>query len=229
MMTARIQVPPSANWYAAVDSWPMLGNDNYGDCVPCGAIHCLQSRLTYAEKPVTFGDQDALNLYGRWGNYPAKDEGCVMSEAMADWAKNGIPLPDGTTDTPTSYVTVNPKITYRIQLGISQCGSVMMGIECPEAWLDIDSGALMDIPDGVGEIAGGHCVLLVGYEPTALGLEFDAISWGARYRMTERAMLAVADEAYAILDRDWLDADGVNPAGVDWATAEAATKVIAAS
>lgn len=229
MMTTRIAPPPSSNWYAAVDSWPMLANDNLGDCVPAGALHCLQQRLTYAEKAPAFTDADAKALYGRWGNYPSQDQGCVMSEAMADWAKNGIPLPDGTVDSLTSYVTVNHAITDRIKMAISQTGSVMLGISCPEAWLEVDEGALLDIPNGVGAIAGGHCIIGVGYEPTALGDIFDVITWGARYRMTRRALETLADEAYAILDRDWCDADGVNPAGIDWTAAEAATAAIAQS
>ena len=232
VMETRAPPPPSSNWYAGVGEWPLLANDIAGDCVPAGALHCIAQRMTYAGKPVTFSDKDALDLYSQWTGYnpddPLTDNGTLMSDAMARWARDGIALPDGGLDKPTAYVTVNHKSLTQLRLAIAQCGSVMMGINCPEAWLE--TKYLMDILDSdMPTYVGGHCILLVGYLPTDLGVEFDVISWGYRYRMTWRAMQRTADEAYAILDPDWLDKDGVNPGGVAWEDAEAAMAQIRAA
>lgn len=220
------------NWYADVGEWPMLRNDSIGDCVPAGILHHIQQRLIYAgkvpfldDKPILpFGENDAITLYKRWNplfnpNNPRTDVGVVMSQAMADWVAHGIALADG-YDKPEAYVTVNYKDSSSLMLAIHQCGGVLIGFECLEQWLQTDY--LMDLPEkGPGVVAGGHCMLLVGYEPTALGREFDAITWGGRFRITQRALDKTMDEAYCILSKDWCSVEGVDPAGIDWAGAEA--------
>lgn len=222
--------PEGCNWYAEIGEWPMLGNNEFGCCVEAAVLHCLQQRWAYVRQPITVDDAAALALYSSWTGFnaadPSTDQGTVVSDSMARWKTDGVPLHGGAwNDKLTAYASVDHVSIPWLKAAIWHCGAVLLGIRCPLAWTEADY--LLDLPDGqVGDIAGGHCGLLVGYEPTALGTEFDVITWGARFRVTERALGLVADEAYAPLDRDWMDADGKNPAGVDWAAAEAAMRAI---
>jgi len=141
---------------------------------------------------------------------------------MVRWARDGIVLPDGTVDKPDAVAAVDHITLGWLRYAIWRCGAVLVGLNCPTAWLE-DDLYLLDVPEaGDVPIAGGHCMLLVGCEVTAIGYEFDAISWGERHRTTWRAMERLADEAYAILSRDWVDASGQDPAGIEWEVAQAA-------
>lgn len=214
-----VPVPAMCNWWADVGSWSWCLNDTLGTCVEAGALHCIQQRLAYVGKSYTPSDADTEALYTRWAGYvpgdPSTDMGTVMANALADWARSPVM---GTSL--GAYASVDHVSADWVKRAIWRCGGVLLGLNLPEAWRDVDY--LFDLPSGVGDIAGGHCIYLTGFEETALGTEFDAVTWGGRFRMTERALPLVADEAYAILSRDWCDAAGVDPAGVDWADAEAA-------
>lgn len=220
--------PADINWYSKMHSWPMLANDQLGDCVPAGALHLVQMRYAYADQVVVFGNNDAVKLYEKWGNYdpndPSTDGGCVMSDAMAMWVKDGIQLPNGKLDKPDAIAQINHASPEWIRYAMWKFGGVLIGIECPTAWTEEEPGQLFDLPNGLTDIAGGHCMMQCGKEPTALGNEYDSITWGFRSRMTERALKLVVMEAYAVLSKDWLDAAGRDPAGVDWDQAEAAMK-----
>jgi hypothetical protein len=229
LMDRHPEAPPEPiNWYADIGEWPMLRNDVLGCCVPAAALHCIQQRLAYAGKP--FEPSDALTeaVYSQWAGWnpadPLTDQGTLMSEALAKWARDGITLPDGTVDKPDAVASINQITLGWLRYAIWRCGAVLIGLNCPTAWLE-EELYLLDVPAASEEdiaIAGGHCMLLVGCEQTALGYEFDSITWGSRCRTTWRALSMLADEAYAILNRDWVDVSGMDPAGIEWAMAEEA-------
>jgi hypothetical protein len=219
------QPPDNVNWWADVGEWPMLRNDTIGDCVPAAALHQIQQRRAYAGRPIEMTDVDAEALYVFWGGWkpdvPASDQGCVMSTALLDWVRDGIALPDGSTDKPEAVAAIDHASLLWLRYAIWKFGGAMIGMRFPTDWFD--AGYLLDLPDDAEPaIAGGHCMLVVGCELTALGFEFDVITWGQRMRMTWRAAARVLDEAYAILNRDWLDVGGHDPAGLDWQAAQAA-------
>lgn len=233
-MLAKIDVPDASNWHADVHEVPMLGNDRLGDCVPASVLHVIQQRRAYALRPIDFSEDDAVRTYTQFAGYDPTnatvpnptDRGTVMSSAMASWASAGIALPDGTTDRLTAYASVQVGSVVALQRAIAMCGSVLVGINCPAKWLRSDY--LFDLEPGeLINSVGGHCVALMGYLPTALGLEFDVVTWGGKFRMTWRAAAQVLDEAYAPLDPDWLNAAGLDPANVAWADASAAMQQIA--
>lgn len=211
--------PEQCNWWAAIGAWPWCLNDKLGTCVEAGALHAIQQRLAYVGVSYTPTDEETAELYTRWSGYQPgdanTDKGTIMSAALADWAKAPV-----TWTTLTAYAAIDHVNIAWIKRAIWRCGGVLLGLNLPQAWLDADY--LLDLPNGLGDIAGGHCIYLCGYQPTALGDEFTAVTWGGRFAMTGRALELVADEAYAILSRDWFDATGHDPASVAWADAETA-------
>ena len=124
VLTRPEALPADCNWTAGVtQEWGMLGNDVRGNCVPCGALHAIMQRLSYAQRPVNFSDADALVLYRRWNPAydpadPTTDVGCVMSDAMSLWASVGIPLPDGGTDKVSAYCSVDHTDLDRVKTAI---------------------------------------------------------------------------------------------------------------
>lgn len=229
-IAAAATPPAMVNWYAAIDRWPILANDQLGDCVEAGALHCLQQRYTYAAKPFQLGDTDAIALYRSWAGYdpaqPGSDQGTIMLNGLRAWLRDGIPFAGG-VDKLVAFAAIERASVDWVKYAIWKFGGALIGLHCPEAFLQSDY--LLDIPaTGPGPIAGGHCVYLCGYLPTALGDEFDCITWGGRFRITGRALAVLMDEGYAILDRDWCDGQGIDPGGVNFALAQAAMANFAA-
>lgn len=222
-----LETPPTTmNWYGEVKSWPMLLNDTLGDCGPAAVLHCIQQRLAYAGNPVVPTDAEVTKVYEELGGYvpgdPSTDQGVDFYQSMNLWTSKGVPGPAG-TDKLSGYVTIGHENPNWLEFAIWKFGGVHLAIACPESWAQTDP-YVFDLP--IGQIAGGHWVYLCGYEPTALGVEYDCISWGARHRMTQRAAKQVTQAAACILDRDWLTATGVDPAGISWALEEAAMQEI---
>jgi hypothetical protein len=229
-LSQKRETPPvESNWYAAVGHWPMFLNDELGDCVPAGAAHQLQQRSTYAGNPIELSNNEVVDVYRRWGGYdgtPQTDQGCYMSEAMNLWLNEGIPLPGGGVDKIEAYATVQHQSSLWLRRAIWRTGGVLIGLSLPERWLN-DVDYLFRLEQGdLDNIAGGHCVFLCGYLPTSYGIQYDVITWGQRFRMTEDALLAVTDEAYCVLNNDWLNAQNVDPAGVSWDLAVSAMNVL---
>src|SRR5579859_6866009 len=89
--------PPSANSYAAVGEWFMLGNDLVGDCVEACIGHATLAATTYAGDEKVPTDAEALALYSDVTGYdpanPATDQGTIIlgpGGAVNFWAKNGV-------------------------------------------------------------------------------------------------------------------------------------------
>jgi hypothetical protein len=230
LITGRAAPPLNINWYDKVASWPMLANDRIGDCVIAYVLHCIQQRMAYAGKPVAFADNEAEALYESWGGWnpadPKTDDGMLMTDALAAWARSGVVVPGG-VDTITGLASIDHSMLVPwIRFAIWKFGGVGLGIICPRRWVEeVRPGGVLDVPGYLDpdEIAGGHAVYLAGVEMMRNGtFVFAVVTWGDLYHMTGRALRIVGDEAHCVLDRDWTDAQGIDPAGVDWAAANAA-------
>lgn len=232
MLSLSALPPEYCDWAADVHEVPILLNNQLSNCVEATALHVIQQRYAYALKPITVTDDDAIRLYSLWAGYnptdPTTDRGTVMSVAMASWLANGITLEDGTVDKIEGYASVSVRNVTNVQRAIWLTGSVLVGIDCPKKWLTADF--VMDLEDDEPiDSAGGHGLMFAGYLPTALGLEYVVHTWEGRFRMTQRAFSRVAQEAYCITSRDWVDSQGLNPALIAWDDVSAAMSQIAAA
>lgn len=226
-----LETPPaSVDWQSRVAAWPMLLNDRLGDCGPAAIEHCIQQRLTYLGNPVVPTDAEVTAAYEELGGYnpndPNTDQGVDFYQSMNMWLTKGVPGPAG-TDTLVAYATIGHENPNWLEFAIWKFGGVHLAIQCPAAWADSDPQVFDVGPDGqLGPIAGGHWVYLCGYASSGLGMEYATISWGGVHLLTQRAARKATVAAACILDKDWLNASGVDPAGINWTAAEAAMKEI---
>ena len=72
---------------------------------------------------------------------------------------------------------------------------------------------------------GGHAVPILAYDSDAL----TCITWGAKKRMTWDFFARYCDESYAPLSRDWLNAQGKDPQGLDIAALQADLRELTAT
>lgn len=222
----QLPSPPTwANWFADVPSWGMLGNDQVGDCVDAAALHMILQMTSYvspgaAPMPT---DAEAIALYSANTGYdpasPSTDQGSFVlgpNGLMQYWLTHGITC-GGVLNKATAFLQITRPDPTEWQQAIAIFGSLMVGIRLPESIVAGDT--VPDVwTDFAGPSAGGHEVLLVGYQQTGFGVLYDVVSWGSLYRVTENFLLNVIDEAVAVVDSAFFSVTGRNPAGLDMPT-----------
>lgn len=214
--------PPSANWHDKVPAWGMLANDQVGDCVEAAVLHQIYQNLCYTmpdAAPVPT-DQDAIDFYAAAAGYvpgnASTDQGSVMigpGGVMEFWQTKGVPFA-GTINQVSAYLQVSIQHPVEWRQAISIFGSLLFGLQVPESIINADTVPAV-WSDASGPVAGGHEILLVGYETTGQGVVYDLVSWGALYKATEAFLLATTDEAVCAYDKAFLTASGLDPAGID--------------
>jgi hypothetical protein len=217
--------PASANWYADVASWGMLMNDQLSCCVEAAVMHLVYQQMCYTNPgaaPVPT-DAEVLSFYelatGYSPNDPATDQGSYMlgnTSVMQFWTRSGVQC-GGILNKPTAFLQVTQPEPIEWQQSVSIFGNLLIGLQLPESIVGGDTVPFV-WADPTGPIAGGHEVLIVGYEKVAGETLYDLVSWGSLYRATEAFLLAVVDEAVTVLDPAFFSATGQNPAGLDLAT-----------
>jgi hypothetical protein len=206
---------PAVSWVAKVPSFPVLMNDQIGDCTAAGCLHQLQVWLNNNGKFYIPNDSDAVDLYSATSAYPAQDDGAVEQTVLKYWQNTGIQTPF--SNDKILYAALNPHDINQLKLSIEYFGGVYLGISMPitvqmqTVW-DVTAGGLTG--DGAPGSWGGHCVMCPAYDQQV----FTAASWGQLIPVTYAFMQAYCEEAYALVSQDWLSMQGISPPGFNWNT-----------
>jgi hypothetical protein len=219
--TAQLPPPPASKDYGAkVKSWPMYDNDKYGDCTCAAAGHMIQNWTANAGTEVTPADASVLMFYEHFvGSPPPPDEGCNMLAVLKYWRSHGLGK-----DKILAFTILEAKNHLDVQNAIYLFGSIYIGVELPDFAVHGDMLTTpWAVPPGgpVGDAApnpqNGHCIPAVGYDGDGLSV----VTWGAVKTMSWDFYDAYAEEAYAVLSHDFIQANGQGVAGFDLATLQA--------
>lgn len=225
-LAAGLPPPPMwANWYADVEDWCMLANDQVGNCVDAAAMHMILQMMSYTmapAKPQLPTSAEAIAVYSANTGYipgnASTDQGSFVlgpNGLMQYWLTHGI-VCGGVLNKPTAFLQITQPNPEEWQQAIALFGSLMVGIRLPESIVAGDT--VPDVwVDPTGPVAGGHELLLAGYLKTPSGTIYLAVSWGAVYRLTEEFLIAVIDEAVCVIDPAFFGVTGLDPAGLDMA------------
>lgn len=187
-------------------SFGMCLNDQIGDCTIAGVAHLIQ---LWNGNVLT--DAQVLTAYEQIGGYdPAKpdsDQGCAETDVLTAWMTSGI-----SNDTLAGYTSLNVTDLDEIRDAINWFGAVYIGLNLPQS--AESNTTLWDVLPN-DPIAGGHCVILVGYDD-----HFYAVSWGMLIPCTVAFLGAYMEEAYAPLNKDYVANNGKTPSGLDWSALE---------
>lgn len=204
----------------------MMLNDELGDCTCAAIFHALQVWSFNAGKTEkTYSDANVQALYESACGYdpkdPSTDQGGVEQDMLAYLVSNGIPIGDADhpwqeVDKIISFLEVDFRNLDDVKRVIADFGVLYIGVNLPQSVMDnIDDSTKPWDVGGDETIAGGHAVILVGYEIDENGQYiFTCLSWGQRFKVTVAFLGAFMDEAYAIVANDWLNVSGVTPLGM---------------
>lgn len=205
--------PPTVNWYGQITDWPMLYNDQAGDCVEAEQGHHEQVFTTYGlGAPATFTDADAIAAYSAITGYdpndPSTDQGTVIQDAMGYWRKVGF-----AGHKIAAFAEVNVNDETELKTALALFGPLSGGMNFPAvAMQQFNDGKPWEVVRRDGGIEGGHCVCIVGYDDTYLY----CITWGAVQKMTWGFFRKYFEEAWLPISIEWVNAQtGLDPEGVD--------------
>ena len=211
--------PKSVDWFAKCPAdGDMLGNDSVGDCVPCAELRTIQVRRANAWDDSWRPTRDtALGLYAALTGFDPvtslPDRGTDTVRAMSSWTASGIRIDDQNVDL-VHWGTVDPTDAAHIAIAIAHTGPVQVSLALPTAAQDV---ALWAHPPGVGaEWAlgswGCHRVMVGAFD----GAERVCRTWGQDVAIHPEFWSAYVLAVDATLSREWLEATGLAPSGLDW-------------
>jgi hypothetical protein len=207
-------VPPlAADYYSIVDSWGMLGNDTCGDCVFAANGHIVEQQTAIGQgTEARVSASQVLTEYARAAGFspddPSTDNGATIQDGLNDLRKNGL-----ATRKIAAFAELAPVDMTTVKLAVADLGAVDAGVNFPaSAMTQFDNGEPWDVVTDDGGILGGHCVLLVGYDPDYLYV----VTWGRVQKVTYQWWSKYTEETWAIVDQDWVSqSTGKDTQGID--------------
>lgn len=202
-------VPASVNRSGEVANWPVLLNQEIGDCTIAAIGHAVQLWTAAAGSQIIMTNAEALAGYEAFGYVPgdeSTDQGANAQDVLTRWCGPGFQV-GGSPDVLAGFCALDLSQDYDTTAGIAWLGVVYAGLAMPLAVQGADSWDVGPLPTPVdGPWApgswGGHAVPIVGYDPMGLTV----ITWGKTLRMTWPFWRTYADEAYGLLSRDFASA-----------------------
>ncbi|HEY4895214.1 MAG TPA: hypothetical protein VII01_03915 [Solirubrobacteraceae bacterium] len=221
-LTGVVPTHPTAfNAFSKIPSWPMDGNDQYGDCVLAAIAHNLTLVTTWlGSAPVVPTTAQCLTLYSQSSNPPfdpvtgANDYGTVAQFALEALAQHGI-----AGRKPVAFATV-PNDLESLRAATAIFGSVlfMVTIDAAQEY----PARLWDSVPGSSYV-GGHGVMGGRYSeaPDRMGL----VTWGYIADMTDAFIASQLGETWVVI---WPEHFGTKAfqQGVDLATLAADYKAL---
>ena len=218
------QLPPLPQVFghdSLIQSWPMLGNDQWGDCVWAGAAHETMLLTEEAGHVSVFTDEDVLSDYAVVTGFNPKDsntdQGTDVHTAAQYRQNTGIVDSVGNRHKIAAFLALKPGNVTDLYLATYLFSCVGIGVQLPQSALDqAEQNQPWDVVSG-STIVGGHYIPLVGRDINGV---LHTVSWGKRQLMTETFLKTYCDEAWAYVSTENL-VNQKSPEGFDYAQLQA--------
>lgn len=205
----KLPTPPASVAVPNV-TWPMSGNDQYGDCTIAGVVHAAQAfaadvGATYQVPVDPAVVQEYMELTG------GVDSGLAELDVLHQWASPGI-----LGSQIDAYAPVTVSNLIELHQAIWLFGGCYVGVQLPQsAPQQFESGQPWTVEPG-DSIEGGHCIFFAGYSPEYLY----AITWGAVQPVTAAWWQTYGEEAWCVMPHQF-DISAKTPTGIDVASLRA--------
>ncbi len=208
----QLSPPTRRDWLSKVKTWPMYANDVIGDCVWAAIGHAVQAWTAYAtgtpvELPLAALLKGYHDVAGFDPSDPQTDRGTVLQDALEYWAKVGV-----AGHRIIAFAKVDHRNPVELAAATDVFGALLIGIQFPaSAMSQFQAGKRWTVARRDGGIQGGHAIHLGAFDPR----RYAGTTWGREQAMTHSFLSKYIDEAWAVITREWLDATGHSPQGVD--------------
>ncbi len=177
-------------------SYPIDGNDQFGDCTMAGVAHLVAAWDAEVKQPdpVPTGQQVVAEYFRLSGG---QDSGLAEADVLQTWRSAGI-----FGRKIGAYAPVEHSSILAIHQAVAFYGGCYLGIQCPQsAQEQFAAGEPWTVVDD-SPIEGGHCIVALGYTPQALL----CATWGGIAEVTYPFLGAYLDEAWAVIPSQFLEA-----------------------
>jgi hypothetical protein len=204
-----LPAPDVRRWDAPITDWGVMGNDRYGNCVFATAAHeILTWRANAAQDSRRISDAAVINLARDLGGL----HGYSILARLKYWRKKEM-----WANSLRAFALTDTRNPTQLRQLINAFGCLDIGLLLPVAWTRQPIWDTGKGPDYRPNSWGSHSVPIVAYD-TEL---FYVVTWGKLQPITAQALAKYCDEAYALIDPDWLTTQGITPAGFDLKTLDA--------
>jgi hypothetical protein len=184
-----------------VHTYPMFGNDKYGDCVEACIAHQIELNCTLNKRPTPGIEADSvLGLYSDLTGFkpddPSSDKGTVLLTAWQHWRDVGC-----FGDKLAGFMQIDPTDWLELMIATQLFESVGIGIQMPKTALEqTEAGKEWAVTGPLtGDAAvgswGGHCVPCISIDDGTMVVA----SWEKKIKVSKEFITAYADEAYVAL------------------------------
>lgn len=201
-------------WEYDVPNWPMMMNDQIGDCTCACAGHMVENWTVRTYGLAVPSDQDILTAYSAVSGYDpttgVNDNGAAITDVLAYWENPGI-----AGHKILAWAEVDTTNLVNVKQAISLFGGLDIGFNVPQSAMD-EFGAGLPWNGTIDQnIVGGHSVPVFSYG----SLGCTCVTWGKLQRMSWAFWNTYVDEAYACVTQDFITAANTSPIwGLDLAT-----------
>lgn len=205
------QPPASVTLSSKVSNWPMMANDQLGDCVIAMAGHATQLWTAVTGAEITPPDQEIVQDYSQITGYkpgdPSTDNGTAIIDLLNWWRRNPI----GTKEIFAFAEIQDPTNHQVVMQGHALFEGLLVGVALPRT-AQAQIGSVWDVvaappsQNGPGTW-GGHGIYVIDYDAQGL----TCVTWGKLQRMTWAWWDEYVDECWVALPAEFEGA-----AGFDW-------------
>lgn len=207
----ELEPPEAARWATDVTQWNVQGNDQYGNCVIVTAAHAIQSWRAAATRrlePLT--NDEVINLSRTMGAL----DGYMILDRLKWWRNKTM-----WANRLWAYLEFSAADLRRHKLSIFAAGLSDIGLAMPAGWQTQEVWGTGTGRNWRPGSWGYHSVPVIGYDPQY----FYLVTWGKLQRMTHAALAEYCDEAWLLINPEWLANAGEAPNNLDLAAIHAAT------
>lgn len=190
-------------------TYPMDGNDAYGDCMEAAACHGDNTFTGNSGTESVFDTQQIVNQYlSASGGDNGLDEGTLLSQC---W-KPG--LAGVAAATYVDSMDVDPSNPTLVQQVIDYFGGLLFMLDVPDTWINNFSGNGGDIWDApaTADQNNGHGVWWAGVDTNG---NYKLLTWGSWVWITPAGVLVCDPSAFVVFSTRWFNpATGLAPNGI---------------
>jgi len=186
--------------------FPMLLNDQYGDCYYAAACHADQ---TWQANSSTISVFSLSAVRTRYLALSHGDNGLSDNDIIGEWKGRGL------ADVPSAKIVDALLVDYKdanaVQTAMDNFGAVMFTLAIPDSWLQqTATGSVWNAPATPNQ-NNGHAVIFNGVDTAG---KYKIQTWGTNLWITHAGVQVCNPETWVAFTTRWFNSAGYAPNGL---------------